>query len=158
MRALPAFQVTLSRFGVWRACVWALAAGAVLVLAAWVHSRPTPAGLGLHLLVVAVIGLVLALAGWLVRVPATTLRWDGQAWWLARATAVESSPARRGELLIAIDLGSWMLLRFTPDAMGRRPWAVIWLPAHRRGLEPEWHGLRCTLHAARPAPAAAMRS
>ena len=159
MRALPAFQVTLSRFGVWRFCVWALAAGAALALAAWAHSRPTPPGAALYIAVAAAISLVLGLAGWLGCVPPTTLRWDGQVWWLARAAAddSDSSPARRGELLIAIDLGPWMLLRFTPDAVGRRPWAVIWLPAQRRGLEADWHGLRCALHAPRPAPTAATR-
>ncbi|MEO6033415.1 MAG: hypothetical protein ABIP61_16225 [Burkholderiaceae bacterium] len=157
MRALPAFQVTLSDFGVWRFCVWAIAGAAVLALAAWAHSRPLPPGAGLYIAVAAAIGSVLGLAGWLVRVPATTLRWDGQVWWVARSTSNEFdvSSARHGELRVAIDLGPWMLLRFAPDGLGGRPWAVTWLPAQRRGLESEWHDLRCALHAPRPAPAAA---
>jgi hypothetical protein len=156
MRAAPAFQVTLSRFGVWRGGVWALAGAAALALAAWTAAQPAPPGVGQSIAVALATGLVLALGGWLARVPVATLRWDGQAWWMARTAAAEfdACGARRGELRVMMDLGAWMLLRFRPDATGWNPRAVTWLPAQRRGLEAEWHGLRCAVHSPRPAPVA----
>jgi hypothetical protein len=40
-----------------------------------------------------------------------------------------------------------MLLRFTPDAPAR----MTWLPVQRRGLEAQWHALRCAVYSPRPA-------
>jgi hypothetical protein len=43
-----------------------------------------------------------------------------------------------------IDLGRWLLVVFedSTSAVGR-----VWLPLQRRGLEGEWHALRCALYA-----------
>jgi hypothetical protein len=71
------------------------------------------------------------------------LRWDGQAWYLGDAT----SDAVPGELGVMLDLGAWMLLRFKPLPSGK----VVWLPVQRRGLEAEWHALRCAVYASRSA-------
>jgi hypothetical protein len=79
-----------------------------------------------------------ALAVSLWRVPAQTLYWDGRAWQL---------DAVPGELRVAIDLGPWMLLIFTPDAAAR----ASWLPVQRLGLETQWHALRCAVYSPRPA-------
>ena len=88
----------------------------------------------------------------LIRVPAVSLRWDGQVWHLGPADApVDASVP--GELAVAIDLGRWMLLWFRPAAPQPRP-LLTWLPAQRRGIEPHWHALRCAVHSPR-APAAA---
>src|SRR4051812_21761921 len=93
MRASPVFQCVLNRFGVWRAAVVALAGAGVVALLMWLGARsePTPP-LGL----VAWIGALLAvpaLAASLMRVPAVSLRWDGQQWWLARPARSPRSAA-----------------------------------------------------------------
>jgi hypothetical protein len=80
--------------------------------------------------------LVLTVSLW--RVSARSLRWDGQVWWL---------DAVPGGMKVVIDLGPWMLLSFTPAAPGR---LMSWLPVQRRGLEPQWHALRCAVYSPRP--------
>jgi hypothetical protein len=53
-----------------------------------------------------------------------------------------------------IDLGSWLLVVFesSTSAVER-----VWLPLQRRGLEGEWHALRCALYAIPAASDAAAR-
>jgi hypothetical protein len=92
----------------------------------------------LMLLVVALSMAMLACAFSLWRVPVQSLRWDGGAWQL------DGMP---GDLKAAIDLGPWMLLMFTPALPGR----TSWLPVQRRGLETQWHALRCAVYSPRPA-------
>jgi len=126
---------------------------------AWLATRsePTPP-LGLAAWVGAMLG-VPALAVSLMRVPAVSLRWDGQQWWLARLarSARVSSAAQvdaiAGDVDVALDFGGWILLRFRPASPGRREGAIRWLPVQRRGLEAHWHALRCAVYSPRPAPA-----
>ena len=159
MRASPAFQCVLNRFGVWRAAVAVVASAGVVVLLVWLATRtePTPP-LGLAAWIGAVLG-VPALAASLMRVPAVVLRWDGQQWWLARlarsprAAAAAQIDAVAGEIDVALDFGAWMLLCFRPDpATGSRR-SPHWLPVQQRGLEAHWHALRCAVYSPRPAPA-----
>jgi hypothetical protein len=64
--------------------------------------------------------------------------------------ATESGPWRAQ---VALDWGSFMLLRLdSPEAPDR--WRVRWLPVQQRGLQPEWHALRCALHSRQSNPAA----
>ncbi|HKW82249.1 MAG TPA: hypothetical protein VJN68_00740 [Burkholderiaceae bacterium] len=159
MRASPAFQCVLNRYGVWRAAVGAVAAAGIAVLLTWLATRsePTPP-LGLAAWAGAMLA-VPALAASLMRLPAVTLRWDGQHWWLARlgrssrAVAAAQIDATAGELDVALDLGAWMLLRFRPVSTDRRERRPRWLPVQRRGLEAQWHALRCAVYSPRPAPA-----
>ncbi len=134
MRAAPACQVTLQRFGAWRVGVVALTLAGAATLVAWLLVRsvlpPAPAlvgAVGLTLLAVAVLAVSLC------RLPVQPLRWDGLGWTLG---------AQPGELHPAIDLGPWMLLRFTPAGQNR----AHWLPLQRRGLEGQWHALRCAIY------------
>jgi hypothetical protein len=54
---------------------------------------------------------------------------------------------------VAIDLGGWLLLRFyaepvrraAGDAM-RRGRTPAWIAVQRRGLEADWHAIRCTVY------------
>jgi hypothetical protein len=148
MRAAPPFQVTLHRFGVWRGAVTALAGSGLATIAAWLAAQQQPIGLPtLSAAILAVLAIV-ALGRSLLRTPTTHLRWDGLAWHLGPSTG-EPVP---GDLHVAIDLGPWMLLRFIPAAPAARR-RTVWLPAQRRGLEGQWHALRCTVHSPRPAPA-----
>ena len=143
MRAAPAFQVSLQRFGVWRGAVGLLTALALAALAAWLALQPPPLGvmtwLGAALAAAATIWCAVSVS----RQRPVDLRWDGRNWALGAAAAEPIT----GELSVALDLGAWMLLRFTPTASA----AVIWLPVQRRGLEARWHALRCAVHGARPA-------
>ena len=159
MRASPAFQCVLNRFGVWRAVIAVIAGAGVAMLLVWLASRsePTPP-FGLAAWVGAMF-VVPAVAVSLMRVPAVALRWDGQQWWLARlarsprAAAAAQIDAGAGEIDVALDFGGWMLLRFCPVSGARRKPSPQWLPVQRRGLEAHWHALRCAVYSPRPAPA-----
>jgi len=150
MRALPAFQVSVCRFGMWRVGVASLIAITSAVLAAWLVSRDEAAPLALRL-TVGLIGVAVLLAGaTLMRRPALSLRWDGQAWHLGPAASA-GDEAWLGQLAVAIDWGGWLLLKFD-HADGSAQRRTTWLPVQRRGLESQWHALRCAVYCARPAP------
>ena len=145
MRASPAFQIEIQRYGAWCAAIGALRLLAAAATLAWWWSndgsQPRALVLGVGVLAFVVIGL----AGGLARVRPVRLHWDSQRWHLG---AAQPTP---GNLAIALDLGSWMLLKFEHDLTpGRR--RVSWLPVQRRGLEAHWHALRCAVYCARPAP------
>ena len=138
MRASPPCQVSLRHFGAWRVALVLLTCAGAAAIASWLPSREPVVSAGLLMaLVVAVALTMLACAVSLWRVPAQSLRWDGQVWQL------DSVP---GELTAAIDIGPWMLLKFTPEMSGR----MSWLPVQRRGLETQWHALRCAVYSPRP--------
>jgi hypothetical protein len=144
MRAAPSFQVSLQRFGVWRAAVGLLAGLALTAIVAWVGSQERP--IGAVVWAGAALGLLMAVlpAVSAARQRPVDLRWDGRTWYLGAATA-DPVP---GDLTVTLDLGFWMLLRFRAASSG----ALVWLPAQRRGLEAPWHALRCAVHAPQPAP------
>jgi hypothetical protein len=149
VRAFAPAQFTVTRFGAWRWAVGLLSAFVVLVVVAWLLL----AELALPPVIVWPVALGgLAFVVWLVAVQARlapqSLRWDAQRWHLGPAASVGHEPWV-GELRVAIDLGPWMLLRFTPDA-GVMSAAPTWLPVQRRGLEPQWHALRCAVYSPRP--------
>ena len=150
MRAAPAFQVSLQRFGVWRVGVWGLAALAVITLAAWVitHERPHEPLIEVGAWVSAALSAaaIVALAASTARTPPLDLHWDGRAWQLGPVIG-DRVP---GDLSVAIDLGAWMLLRFTATVPARP--RVVWLPVQRWGIESQWHALRCAVYSPRPAP------
>ena len=157
MRAAPPLEFTVSRFGAWRAALASLAVLGTAAMALWWHSadRPRPPVIGL----VALAGALLA--AWPLaqsrRLPACTLRWDGQRWHLAvtqRPAHLHGAGLAAGQLAVAVDLGGWLLLRFTAEAaaaMGWRMPRVVWIPLQRRGLESDWQAIRGTLHSPRPA-------
>ena len=143
MRASPPCQVSLRYFGAWRVALVLLTCAGAAAIATWLPGREPGVSVGwmMKTLVVAVALPMLACAVSLWRVPAQSLRWDGQVWQL------DGVP---GELTAAIDLGRWMLLKFAPEMPGR----TSWLPVQRRGLETQWHALRCAVYSPRPAAAA----
>lgn len=137
-RAAPALIVEVRHFGWWRA-------GLLLVGAAWVGSWTAWAGAhGGGLMAAGVAALSAILAAAVVRAhwqaDGVQLRWDGQHWhWRLR----EPDRETRGRADVALDLGSWLLLRLRPDLpdAGHR-----WLPIQRKGLERRWHELRCAVY------------
>ncbi len=150
MRASPPIHVPLRCFGAWRVAVLALTLSGLTVMGAWLLQREQPP------LVLVGVGIACGapLLAWfgisLAKVSAVDLRWDGQGWSL-RSRLTENADPVAGEVSVAIDLGAWMLLRFRPlnASRWRRP---TWLPVQRRGIEPQWHALRCAVHAPRPQP------
>ena len=150
MRASPAFQVVLHRFGVWRVAVLASALSGLIVVAAWLVSQPpsTPVIVRWALAFAALALLLLGSSA--ARVRPVSLRWDGQLWHLGTPDSAGPEP-RSGDLYVALDLGPWMLLRFQPAESTWRTRAT-WLPAQRRGLESHWHALRCAVYSPRPQP------
>ena len=160
MRAAPPLAFTVSRFGVWRAALALLAAFGAVTMTLWEVGADRPVTPWLALAGVAGALLAALPLAQSFGLRACSLRWDGQRWHL---TAAENGGASAGRLAVAIDLGGWMLLRFAADgAEPRRPawrctgWTgAVWIPLQRRGLESQWHGIRSTLHSARPLPDAA---
>jgi hypothetical protein len=145
MRAAPAFQVSLLRFGVWRGAVFCVCALDVAVTVAWLIARETPL-LSTTCALSLSASAALTASGLLAANPqAVDLRWDGRAWHLGPAAGEPVA----GKLSVAIDLGPWMLLRFAPALPQTH---ATWLPVQRRGLESQWHALRCAVYSPRPAP------
>jgi hypothetical protein len=144
MRGSASCVIVVRRFGVWRMFV-----GAVAALVAWACLAPGAQAVGVRV-AVALAGVavgVLALS--LLRVPAASFRWDGSGWACSGAATPSSAPIP-GVLDVAIDLGSFMLLRFASGEGARRR-SVRWTPVERRGLEREWHSFRCAVYSPRPA-------
>jgi hypothetical protein len=150
MRASPAFQVSVTRFGVWRVAVLSVLVPAAAVLIAWLVSRDEFTPLWWQLLVGSAGLLLLTLGATLIRVAPMSLRWDTAEWHLGPAASAGNEPWH-GRLAVAIDLGPWMLLRFDHDAATRRR-RITWLPVQRNGLQSRWHALRCAVYCARPEP------
>lgn len=153
MRASPAFQLTIDRFGAWRAALSVPWLAAACALPAWLLAGElsvprTAAGAAGLLVLLASVGLA--------RVEPMSLRWDTSVWRLGPASSRGEEPWP-GTLAVAMDLGPWMLLKFSRDVTSatRR---VTWLPVQRRGIEPQWHALRCAVYCARPAPEALPRT
>ncbi len=146
MRAAPACQFSLQRFGVWRVAVLLVAALGAAAMVAWLVAGESPLASPVSIVAILVMPVMAALAASLVRTPAVDLRWDGRMWHLGPPSGQPLS----GDLSVALDLGSWMLLRFSPTAPEARP-RTTWLPVQRRGLESQWHALRCAVHSPRPA-------
>jgi hypothetical protein len=148
MRTAPPLQVELIHQGLWRAGLSLLLSIVLISMGAWWLSQPRPVpGWATLSTVASAAGAIVCLLPLAWPRP-VTLRWDGEAWHFVR-----SDGAWSGRLAVAVDLGAWMLLRFTADdAMPGR--ATAWIPAQRRGLETYWHALRCAVYSPRPTRAA----
>jgi hypothetical protein len=142
MHAPPDFRISVRRFGVWRAANGVIAVLSTAAACAWVLLS-FESGLRIACAVAAV-GLLGALA--CARpLAAVSLRWDTQLWRLGPEPTRGQEPLS-GRLVVALDLGNWVLLRFSPLAAPRR---AVWLPVQRGGHEADWHALRRTVHGAR---------
>ena len=158
MRESVFFELRLRRFGVWQVAVAVVGTAALSATAAWAWATwdSQPAS-GQALVAAIAVGLSLATLGLalaLGRVEAGLLTCRDGVW----AFTTDKGGRRSGALEVAIDLGAFLLLRI---ADGRRTRA--WLPIQRRGLEADWHALRCAVyspppHAAAPLPAPALPS
>ena len=137
MRESPPFEVRLRRFDVWRAAVAIVALAAVAAVSAWAWSTAAArAGesLGWVFAIAAVLALAtIAAALSLMRVPSGVLACRDGGW----SFAPQSAPVIAGSLTVALDWGAFFLLRIDGGC------DCVWLPVQRRGLERDWHSLRC---------------
>lgn len=156
MRAAPAVDAALASGRIERMLIALLYGMAGVVLALWASGHAHAwSGAALPVppwLVAAFSAPVAALLGaWLARrvLPAEPARlvWDGTAWQLC---AAGTRPLRR--LVVAIDLGSWVLLKAYPADGGAAVWRVAGAPS----AGAHWHALRVALqaHAGAPQPPA----
>jgi hypothetical protein len=133
MRVAPPVQASSCGAGPWRLFQQALVALSTAVATGWAGAQLGVEGAALTGVVLA-IGL--AVAWWAGRrwvTPSRRLAWDGAAWQL-------QPEGLTGQVALMIDLGDWMLLRFSPGAR--------WLPLSRRDAATDWQALRVALHAA----------
>jgi len=117
----------------------------------WLGAQHVQPGAPLLLLSL-LLGGVAALVAWrALSGPALSLGWDGSAWQLQRS----GIDRQAGRVALMLDLGSWLLVRFVPDAApARTRRRAAWLPLSRRDAPAAWPALRVALHAP-PAPPAA---
>ena len=148
MHASPPFQMTVRCFGVWRAVSLLLVLPSIASVGVWAPSalRLFTVWAVVALVLLTVSSIAVLLHAW--RLQPTSLRWDTQRWYLGAVPASGREP-RAGRLMISMDLGVWMLLRFVADD-ARVFQRGTWLPVQMRGHEAAWHALRCTVYCARP--------
>ena len=150
MRESVFFELRLRRFGVWRVAVWLVAGAAIAAVAAWtvamLDSQPES---GRALVMAVAAGLLLATTGLaisLTRLEGGLLTGRDGIW----AFVPDSGQPRTGTLEVAVDPGAFLLLRLVEQ---RR--TIVWLPVQRRGVESQWHALRCAAYSPPPLAASA---
>ena len=143
MRGAPPVEIRVRRQGSWRAFVVALVILTAVSIGLWVAS----AEIGTAVKgVLAAATLAAGAAALSTTAPFDlSLRWTGSSWALSPGGAPASEPVA-GVMTVAIDLGSWMLLRFVDESPRTR---TTWIPIQRAGIEGDWHALRCAVHAPR---------
>ncbi len=135
MRVAPPVQALSCSAGPWRLFQQALVALSTAVAVAWAGAQSGVEGVALA---GGALALGLASAWWAGRrlvKPARRLAWDGATWSLHPESLT-------GQVALMIDLGDWMLVRFSPGAH--------WLPLSRGDAAADWQALRVALHAAPP--------
>jgi hypothetical protein len=146
MRETVSFEVRLRRFDVWQLAVAVVASIAVAGVVAWavalLDSQTPSAGAGVVGLAAALAVATVAVALSLARVEGGLLACRDGAW----TFVTDAGTIRTGALEVAIDLGAFVLIR-----LGDRRRSSLWLPLQCRGLEPQWHGLRCAVYSPPPA-------
>src|SRR5262245_17845405 len=141
MRAPPPMAIAPGAGTGWRAALLAVAATTLGVLVVWAWTTADDLPLGAR---AAVLGLAALACAAVVRLalrrPPRALRFTGACWELEVGPAGE---ALAGEARVALDFGSWMLVRFEPGH-GRRG-AALWISLACAGRTADWHALRCCL-------------
>jgi hypothetical protein len=149
MRASPPIEVRLQHDAQWRGFVLAVLGSSCAAVPTWVCTAEAGAALKSAVAVALLIASVAAFP--LAWRSDRTLRWTGQRWQLIDA-GCERGRAQDGGVGVAVDLGSWMLLRFRPDAAAKRS---RWMATSRRAIPDQGHALRCAVYSPRPDAGAA---
>jgi hypothetical protein len=148
MHGAPPVALVCEGGAVWRGVQAGLPALAAAALAAWAAGHG-----GLGLWAQAILALVAAapaaILAWHAAAPKPrTLAWDGEHWRLGPAGGA-------GRVDLMIDLGGWLLLRFSADGAGA---ATAWLAVSGTAAGASLHGLRLALQARAPAAHAGIDS
>jgi hypothetical protein len=145
MRESLSFEVRVRRFEAWRMAIGTVALAAIAAVTAWaVAMWDAQSQTGAALVVgsaalLAIMTFVAALS--LAQVAGGILACRDGLW----TYAPDVDAVRTGALGVAIDLGAFLLLRLVD-----RGHVTTWLPVQRRGLEREWHALRCAVYSPPP--------
>lgn len=146
----PAITFSVRPPAWWRPAWLLLHLGVAVLMAAWVTLLWSQEAWARFAFV------ALAAVGWGVAVgwrPRTgELRFDGQRWIVAMP-AVGGVRECEGSLSLAIDAGSWMLLRFRPAAGALPRAGTIWLLPGQRESAHDWAALRRAVYSPRSNPA-----
>jgi len=154
MRAAPALQVDVLRFGWWRATVAFCVLATLALNGVWLLSMAATLTLAALVACGAAAVICVAAAASLLNPRAFRLRFEGSGWQVSGLGA--GSQVCAGQVGACVDMGFWMLLRFRAD-MPRPRCRHRWLPVQRQGLQTQWHALRCAVYSARPETAASAR-
>ena len=154
MRGCPPCELEIGPSRIWRAALCAVALAAGAVSAGWVWSASPGASAAVLVVVAAVVLLVLVSAVSLLRRVRGVLRFSGATWhWTPHGAAAPFGESVAGRLEVHLDVASFMLLRFVPEATGRRAPRARWLPVDARNAGGGWHAFRCAAYAPRPTAA-----
>jgi hypothetical protein len=154
MRGAPPWEIAVGRSRGWSVAVVLVAVAGIGSMAAWLWTSPLGEGARARVGVAGGALAVIALAASLLRSAALVVRWDGTRWPAGSSVASAIAPASGG-LLVALDLGSFLLLRFQPEGRSG-PGAVRRIAVEPRGLERERHAFRCAVYSPRPAAGASV--
>lgn len=128
MQPAPAVSFLCDDGGAWRAAVAGLSGATAAVLLRWGLGWGLPhlADTALAAALVLAGGAAVALAAWRRdRAAPPRLAWDTQVWHFQPSDA----EPRPGRVRVALDLGRWMLLQFSPHGGGRARWLAVGAPA-----------------------------
>lgn len=145
MQSASALQVTIRCFGVWNAALGVLVAAVISAVAGWFlswHDEPAVRDGGVFF-VLALVGLSGVFG--LVRRQPIVLRWDAQRWHVTDPHRGRVD-TQASDIRVVLDLGGWMLLKYRAETSPPSRRRSGWIPAQRRGIETQWHALRCALH------------
>ena len=147
MAAAALFELPASRF--WRGLAWLLSVGSMSVLGLWWAAASTADASSARLGLAVLAGVCCAAPGWRLFSPPCRLRLRASGWELAPR---DSADFEAGSLVVALDVGFAMLLRFdaTAPSRGRRR---RWLAVDRSATAAAWHALRCAVYSAPFPPA-----
>jgi hypothetical protein len=145
MHPAPPVRMSLANGAAWDLFVIAGACLAAANLAAWAATLAQASTPTVALTALGIAGVGGGLAALALRRRGATrgaLAWDGASWqW-----SPDAADPCAGEVHVMVDLGAWILLRFTPTA----PTApAAWLGASRRDAAAVWPAWRAALYSRR---------
>jgi hypothetical protein len=145
MHAAPPVRMSLAPDRAWQIARCLIAAAAGANAAAWVSALAQASQAVVATAALAAAALAAGFAAWAMR-PANglpdVLAWDGAVWQWSHG----GTPLAPGDLRVMIDLGGWLLLRFSLSAPAR---GVVWRAVSCRQAGPNWRVWRAALHARR---------
>jgi len=148
MRSAPPVALVCDGGAGWRGLQVLLYMLAVAAFAGWLASHVESGRFGMAAVVLPASAAAGAIAWRALRPRPQRLAWDGERW-------TAGPQAEAGEVEVMIDLGAWLLLRFTPAAPGAPArWLALSAAAAGGGL----HGLRSAVYGRAPQDGATVRS